>query len=36
MLPMKIYPHLSDRRKKKRNRGKIRRNLQFAESMGQL
>ena len=35
MLPLKIYPYLSDPRNK-RNRRKICRNVQFTESMGQL
>ena len=35
-LPMKIYPHMSDRRENKRNRPKICRNVQLAERMGQL
>ena len=35
-LPMKIYPHMSDPRENKRNRAKICRNVQLAESMGQL
>ena len=33
---MKIYPYLSDRLENKRNTRKIFRNVQFAESMGQL
>ena len=35
MLPLKIYPYLSDPRNK-RNRRKICQNVQFTESVGQL